>query len=72
MQNEYYLGNPLVKRDGVVQDWTQDELKEYLIKSRGIQESKIKVIYHFSSSEESPRPENYNKEIIYTGNLGIP
>ena len=49
-----------------------DELKEYLINSRGIQENKIKVIYHFSSSEESPRPENYNKEIIYTGNLGIP
>ena len=49
-----------------------DELKEYLINSRGIQENKIKVIYHFSSSEESPRPENHNKEIIYTGNLGIP
>jgi len=29
MQNEYYLGNPLVKRDGVVQDWTQEQLKEY-------------------------------------------
>jgi len=29
MQNEYYLGNPLVKRDGVVQDWTQEDLKEY-------------------------------------------
>jgi len=29
MQNEYYLGNPLVKRDGVIQDWTQEDLKEY-------------------------------------------
>jgi len=29
MQNEYYLGNPLVKRDGVVQEWTQQDLKEY-------------------------------------------
>jgi hypothetical protein len=29
MNNEYYLGNPLVKRDGVVQDWTQAEIKEY-------------------------------------------
>ena len=27
--NDYYLGNPLVKRDGVVQDWTQEEIKEY-------------------------------------------
>ena len=29
MNNDYYLGNPLVKRDGVVQDWTQKEIKEY-------------------------------------------
>ena len=29
MNNEYYLGNPLVKRDGVIQDWTQDQIKEY-------------------------------------------
>ena len=27
--NEYYLGNPLVKRDGVVQDWTQEQILEY-------------------------------------------
>jgi hypothetical protein len=29
MNNEYYLGNPLVKRDGVVQEWTQEQLREY-------------------------------------------
>ena len=29
MNNDYYLGNPLVKRDGIVQDWTQEEIKEY-------------------------------------------
>ena len=29
MQNESYLGNPNVKRDGVLQKWTPDLLKEY-------------------------------------------
>ena len=24
-----YLGNPNVKRDGVEQEWTQEEIKEY-------------------------------------------
>ena len=28
-QNENYLGNPNVKRDGVVQEWTSDLVKEY-------------------------------------------
>ena len=28
-QNETYLGNVNVKRDGVVQEWTQDLVKEY-------------------------------------------
>lgn len=28
-QNENYLGNPNVKRDGIVQEWTQDLVKEY-------------------------------------------
>jgi len=30
-QNENYLGNPNVKRDGVVQEWTQDLVKEYAL-----------------------------------------
>ena len=29
-QNESYLGNPNVKRDGVVQQWTQEEIAEYM------------------------------------------
>lgn len=29
-QNESYLGNPNVKRDGVVQQWTQQEIAEYM------------------------------------------
>ena len=29
MQNDYYLGNPLVKRDGIIQDWAADEITEY-------------------------------------------
>jgi len=28
-KNESYLGNPNVKRDGVVQQWTNDEIREY-------------------------------------------
>jgi hypothetical protein len=28
-QNESYLGNPNVKRDGIVQEWTEDLIKEY-------------------------------------------
>ena len=28
-QNESYLGNPNVKRDGVLQKWTPDLLEEY-------------------------------------------
>ena len=49
-----------------------DQLKEYLIKYRGISAEKIKVIYHFSNSNESTRPKSHSNEIIYTGNLGIP
>ena len=26
---ESYLGNPNVKRDGVVQDWSEEQVKEY-------------------------------------------
>jgi len=28
-QTQNYLGNPNVKRDGVIQEWTPDLLKEY-------------------------------------------
>ena len=49
-----------------------DQLKEYLIKYRGISAEKIKVIYHFSNSNESTKPKSHSNEIIYTGNLGIP
>lgn len=49
-----------------------DQLKEYLIKYRGISAEKIKVIYHFSNSNESTKPTSHSNEIIYTGNLGIP
>ena len=28
-KSESYLGNPNVKRDGVVQNWESDEVKEY-------------------------------------------
>ena len=49
-----------------------DQLKEYLIKYRGISAEKIKVIYHFSNSNESSKPKSHSNEIIYTGNLGIP
>ena len=27
--NETYLGNPNVKRDGVIQQWTQEQVLEY-------------------------------------------
>lgn len=31
MENkESYLGNPLVKRDGIVQSWTKEHLEEYV------------------------------------------
>lgn len=29
MQNETYLGNPNIKRDGIVQPWTKEQLVEY-------------------------------------------
>lgn len=29
MNNEHYLGNPNVKKDGVQQQWTEDEVREY-------------------------------------------
>ena len=30
-QNENYLGNPNIKKDGIVQDWTKDQIKEYAL-----------------------------------------
>ena len=29
IQNENYLGNPNVKRDGILQEWTKDLVREY-------------------------------------------
>ena len=48
------------------------ELKEYLVSKRNIDENKINVIYHFSSEPETPKPPIVNKEIMYAGNLGTP
>ncbi len=48
------------------------ELKEYLVSKRNIDENKINVIYHFSSETETPKPPIVNKEIMYAGNLGTP
>ena len=28
-RNDTYLGNPLVKRDGIQQAWTEESIKEY-------------------------------------------
>ena len=28
-QNENYLGNPNIKKDGIVQNWTKDQIREY-------------------------------------------
>ena len=28
-QNESYLGNPNIKKDGITQDWTSDQVSEY-------------------------------------------
>ena len=30
-QNENYLGNPNIKKDGIVQNWTESEIKEYAL-----------------------------------------
>ena len=27
--NENYLGNPNIKKDGIVQNWTEDQVREY-------------------------------------------
>ena len=29
LQNESYLGNPNVKRDGILQEWTKELIQEY-------------------------------------------
>ena len=48
------------------------ELKDYLVSKRNIEENKVKVIYHFSNEPETPKPSIMNKEIMYAGNLGTP
>ena len=49
-----------------------NELKQYLIENRGINDKKISVIYHFANESESPPSEIIKNEIMYAGNLGTP
>jgi len=49
-----------------------EELKNYLVSRRNIEENKVNVIYHFSNEPEIPKPSIMNKEIMYAGNLGTP
>ena len=49
-----------------------EELKDYLVSKRNIEENKVNVIYHFSNEPEIPNPSIMNKEIMYAGNLGTP
>ena len=48
------------------------ELKDYLVSKRNIDENKINVIYHFSNEPQTPKPTIINNEIMYAGNLGTP
>ena len=49
-----------------------EELKDYLVSKRNLEENKVNVIYHFSNEPEIPKPSIMNKEIMYAGNLGTP
>ena len=49
-----------------------EELKDYLVSKRNIEENKVNVIYHFSNEPEIPKPSIMNKEIMYAGKLGTP
>ena len=49
-----------------------EELKDYLVSKRNIEENKVNVIYHFSNEPVIPKPSIMNKEIMYAGNLGTP
>ena len=49
-----------------------EELKDYLVSNRNIEENKVNVIYHFSNEPEIAKPSILNKEIMYAGNLGTP
>lgn len=49
-----------------------EELKDYLVSRRNIEENKVNVIYHFSNEPEITKPSIMNKEIMYAGNLGTP
>ena len=49
-----------------------EEIKDYLVSKRNIEENKVNVIYHFSNEPEIPKPSIINKEIMYAGNLGTP
>lgn len=49
-----------------------EELKDYLVSKRNIEDNKVNIIYHFSNEPEVPKPSIMNKEIMYAGNLGTP
>ena len=49
-----------------------EELKDYLVSKRNIEDNKVNVIYHFSNEPEVPKPSIMKKEIMYAGNLGTP
>ena len=49
-----------------------EELKDYLVSKRNIEENKVNVIYHFSNEPEIAKPSIMSKEIMYAGNLGTP
>ena len=49
-----------------------NEMKEYLINVRKINEEKITIIYHFANEKESPKSIEITQEIMYAGNLGTP
>ena len=49
-----------------------EQLKEYLIRNRNIDDKKISVIYHFANEIETPKSEKLTKEIMYAGNVGTP
>ena len=49
-----------------------EELKDYLVSKRNIEDNKVNVIYHFSNEPEIAKPSIMNKEIMYAGNLGTP
>ena len=65
-----YLNFCLKVIDSVVVN--SEQLKEYLVRERNIDDKKISVIYHFANEIETPKSEKLTKEIMYAGNVGTP